>query len=217
MVLRFIKTNWFPVAIIVLVLIAIVRRSLQSGGGSREPGEEASLVQDKYTDGGRPGATARLGFLPGGEDEKALGADAAATEAYLRRFSKVAMSERKKFGIPASVLLAHACVASRAGAHPAAADANNYTALPCLSDWDGATSTVDGVCFRKYETPWESFRDLSIYLAGQSWVAATRDDAGMDWEPWVQAFRKHVGGGASGYEQSMTRLIKSYRLYELDR
>lgn len=212
-----IKTNWFPIAILLLVLIAVARRKLHLPIGM--PGPAAGSVE-KYTEekGGLSAHASRMGLLPAGSGGRVSMPDipAAAAEAFLRRFSKVAMSEHKKFGVPASVTLAHACVNSFAGRRKTAVDANNYAALICGGEWDGATLEIDGNCFRQYDTPWESYRDFSIFLAGQQWVAETRAAAGIKWKPWVAAFDRHGLSDVAGYPEHMEELIQAYRLFELD-
>jgi flagellum-specific peptidoglycan hydrolase FlgJ len=214
---HFIKTNWFPVAILLLLLIAAMRRKIRLPVDLSIPaiGKEEKYTQSK---GSALAHSSRMGLLPDGSGSRVAMPEIpdAEAEAFLRRFSKVAMSERKKFGLPASVILAHAYVNSFAGRRKTAAEANNFTALICGGDWDGATVDIDGQCFRQYNTPWESYRDFSIFLAGRDWVAETRAAGGSDWKAWIAAFERHGLSDVAGYAGHMEAIILSYRLFELD-
>jgi flagellum-specific peptidoglycan hydrolase FlgJ len=214
---HFFKKNWFAIALLLLTLIAVARRKIQLPVELPFP---VAGSPEKYTADaeGPAAATSKLGFLPEETPGKRRLPEIpeAEAEAFLRRFSKVARSESRKFRAPASVLLAHAYVNSFAGRRNTALDANNFTALVCGADWEGPTIQLDGCCFRQYKTPWESYRDFSIFLAGQNWVAETRAKAGMDWKPWVEAFDQNRLSNVADYAGQMERIIKAYRLFELD-
>jgi flagellum-specific peptidoglycan hydrolase FlgJ len=214
---HFFKKNWFAIALLLLALIAVARRKIQLP--VELPFQVTGSAEKYTTDANEPAASAaNLGLLPQEATAKRRLPEMpeAETEAFLRRFSKVARSESRKFRVPASVLLAHAYVNSFAGRRNTAIEANNFTALVCGGDWEGATMELDGRCLRRYKTPWESYRDFSIFLAGQNWVAETRATAGMDWKPWVEAFAQNRLSNVEDYAGQMERIIKAYRLFELD-
>lgn len=214
---HFFKKNWFTIALLLLALLAVARRKIQLPAELPFP---ATGSAEKYTtDPARPAAsTANLGILHKETPGKCRMPEIpeAAAEAFLRRFSKVARSESRKFRAPASVLLAHAYVNSFAGRRNTAVEAHNFTALVCGGDWEGPSLELNGNCFRQYNTPWESYRDFSIFLASQNWVAETRAKAGMDWIPWVEAFAQHQLSNVDDYAGQMEHIIKAYRLFELD-
>ena len=93
---------------------------------------------------------------------------------------------------------------------------STYFALPCGGNWDGPTLTVEGVCIRQYNTPWESFRDFSITLAGQDWYGATRQSAGKDWQQWVKVLADKNVSDVPNLNLELTHIIQAYRLFELD-
>ncbi|MGI9159200.1 MAG: glucosaminidase domain-containing protein [Saprospiraceae bacterium] len=213
---HFFKKNWFAIALLLLTLIAVARRKIQLPFELPFP---VAGSAEKYTaDAEGSAAASKLGLFPEETSGKRRmpAIPEAEAEDFLRRFSKVARSESRKFRAPASVLLAHAYVNSFAGRRNTAVDANNFTALVCGGDWEGPTVEMDGSCFRQYKTPWESYRDFSIFLAGQNWVAETRARAGMDWKPWVEAFAQNRLSNVEDYAGQMERIIKAYRLFELD-
>lgn len=212
---KFIKTNWFSIVLVLMVLVFIARKNLHvHTGGSASPDRKES-TPEKYT---AAGGKSMLDILPGSSgvrsDRPSL--DKAAAVAFVRRFEKVAVSERKKFGIPSSVLLACAYVNSYAGQRSGLEQTNNYFALPCTSDWEGETATADGHCVRKYASAWESFRDFSIYLTSQEWYGSVKKSAGKDWQAWVREIADKGIFEVPNVKNELEKAIEAHRLYDLD-
>lgn len=216
MLLKFIKTNWFSIALVLIVLMAIARKSFTVflKGADSKNGKSKT---EKYTDLAQvTNPKNLLGLMSGQPGSRQSLPEITETEAiaFFKRFSKVAQGERKKFGVPASVTLALAYINSFAGKRVVCTEAINFFALPCSNDWDGTLAQVEGHCFRRYNTPWESFRDFSIYMAAQDWFGDLRKSAGHDWKAWVKGV-KDVSD-VQGSEDLLKQLIEQYRLYELD-
>ena len=217
--IRFIKHNWFPIAVLILLLAALLQRS-----GMLRPSPDLPPVQQgqqgsglKYTASIKEKARDAMSLFEGEISLKKLPEiSEAEAEAYLRRFSKVAMDESDKFGIPASILLAHSYVNSFAGKRDIALKANNFSGLECSSNWDKAKYVSGSHCYREYSSPWQSFRDLSLYLVKQPWVHGTKESSGLDSEAWIKAFSKNQMSDVKEYEQEMAEIIRAFRLFELD-
>lgn len=211
---NFIKTNWFYLAMGIVLLMYAGRK--YPGFNPFNPSNK--VIGSEKTTGkkaGSKGGAALLGFVPDGPRESLIDKEAVSetqTETFLKRFAQVAVSERKKFGIPTSVILACAYSNSLAGQQEFATAANNFFALPCSEDWEGETTTVDGKCARKYESAWASFRDFSIYLSSQEWFGTLKKTAGKDWHKWVE---KLDAEGLSK-AKTMRKVIEAYHLDELD-
>ncbi|MFN0213954.1 MAG: glucosaminidase domain-containing protein [Saprospiraceae bacterium] len=211
---NFIKTNWFYLVLGVMVLLYAGRKfpslnpfnSIQKGA-----------KQEKTTEkmGAKIGGAALLGFVPEppkGRKENLGDIDATKAEAFLKRFAQVAVSEHKKFGIPASVILACGYANSQAGQREYAKTANNFFNLPCGDGWEGETAQFNGKCLRKYESAWASYRDFSIFLSSQEWFGSLKKSAGKDGKRWAEKF------GAEGVSntKAMLKIMEAYRLEELD-
>jgi hypothetical protein len=225
MIWKFIKSNWFSIALVLLVAMAVARRGLRINfGGSAAPeprelsrGKNERFTEDKTLADAEKPSQLGLSLPESAHARKALPAvDDATAVAYLRRFGNVAVGERKKFRVPASVLLALSYVNSFSGTRETAKQANNFFTLPCSPEFEGQTATIDGGCYRRYDTAWESFRDFSIYLAAQEWLGPMRSACGQDWRLWVPALAKQDVSDVENFEAEMTKVIQSYRLYELD-
>ena len=204
---NYFKTNWFSIALVLLVLAAILRVS----GRFSTPKcfTEKAAPRTKVT---TLGIAAEPTHSPPSNKE----VDQATAAAFVKRFAAVAISERKKFGIPASVLLATAFLNSNIGLSNAAQEANNFFSLPCSEDWEGLSAALDDRCVRKYETPWASWRDFSIYLSSQDWIGSLRKSAGKDWKKWSIGFNREDVSSISNFGKKMEEVIGYYHLYELD-
>lgn len=209
---KFFKTNWFYFALGILCVCYVMRKYPQwNPFQSPDNPKKEKLSDDRST--AKKGA-ALLGFVPDESDRQKTKHKAApeSAEAFLKRFASVAVSEKKKFGIPVSVILAAAYVNSESGQTEAVSEANNYFTLPCSDEWEGETVNISGDCLRQYETAWASFRDFSIFLSNQEWFAKMKKTAGKDWEKWVEKLDDE-GISKSG---KMSKIIKEFDLMELD-
>ena len=142
--------------------------------------------------------------------------DASLRVAYIKRFTHVALSEQKKFGIPASITLGNSLLISRAGQKELSKEGNNYFAIPCTSDWQGESGVYDHQCFRHYENAWTSFRDHSLYLTTGEMA---RNFQGLDsgaYKKWAQALEKADYSSEKDFAKQLIQVIQDYRLFELD-
>lgn len=217
MIWRFVKTNWFYIALSLMIVGAILRKTLRHM--PVVPGQ--ALTTEKYT-AATPPKEEGISLFGGVGDgvrpqHRFPEIDAAVSESFLRRFGKVTPGEQQKFGIPASVLLAAAYVNSFAGERDMAKGSNNYYAMPCSGDWQGRTASYEGRCYRQYERAWDSFRDFSQLVKGQNWFAEVQKNAGSDWKAWVKALDGKGLSDVENFGAEMEKVIRAYRLYELDK
>lgn len=219
MIVKFFKTNWFYIALSLLVVGAVVRKTFHTGAPGKIPLEQVKKAEKFTADqrGSEEGVSLFGGIASGPRTLRKLpDIDAATAESFLRRFGKVTPGEQQKFGVPASVLLAAAYVNSSAGQRDMATTANNYFALLCSGDWQGRTMAFDGRCYRQYERPWDSFRDFSRLLAAQPWYAEGKKTAGRDWQAWVKLLDGKGLSDVENFGAEIEKVIRAYRLFELD-
>lgn len=158
--------------------------------------------------GGREKRTQALSELSEvGEDKR---------RAFLERFAHVAVSERKKHGIPSSLIMANALLASRSGQRDLTRSSNNYFGLRCTPNWSGAEESFQGTCYRAYENAWTSFRDHSLFLTTGPLASLRRLDAD-DYKAWARALEKAGFYEEPHMAEQVIEVIEAYRLYELDR
>jgi flagellum-specific peptidoglycan hydrolase FlgJ len=214
---KFFKTNWFTATMVLIVLVLIARKYFPSHFGSAQG---QPVRGEKFTEQkGKQESASFLGLISGGgpgKSQRMPQVEMPVAEAFLRRFAKVALSEHKKFGTPASVILACAYVNSFAGQRDAASAANNFFALPCSDGWEGESAQIGGHCVRKYETAWASFRDFSIYLSSQEWFGALRKSAGKDSKAWAKQLGAKGISDVENFGAEVARVIEEYQLARLD-
>lgn len=211
---NFFKTNWFYFAMGMLLLLYAVRKypNLNPFNAPNKGNPKEKITEGKNA---KTTGAALLGIIsdsPRQMDEPSDAANAVNAEAFLKRFAAVAHSERKKFGIPASVILACAYVNSNAGQAEVSQKANNFFALPCGDDWEGETLKVKGDCVRRYETAWASFRDFSIFLSSQEWFGSLKKSADKNGLKWAEK----LGAEGVSNASAMKKVIEEFDLLELD-
>ncbi|MDP4203261.1 MAG: glucosaminidase domain-containing protein [Bacteroidota bacterium] len=140
-------------------------------------------------------------------------------EAYIKKYQTIAITEQKKYGIPASITLAQGLLESRAGKSPLATEANNHFGIKC-SDWRGDTFFQDddqkNECFRKYSNPKESYEDHSSFLAKRSRYAPLFSLKSDDYKGWANGLQSTGYATSKTYASSLINLIELYQLNMLD-
>ena len=139
----------------------------------------------------------------------------ASKQAYINRFANVAVSEQKKFGIPASIILGNALVHSFAGKRDLVIRGNNHFSIPCTSDWQGDSGTYNDACYRHYENAWTSFRDNSVFLSGERF-GSLRKLRSTDYKAWATGLEKLGYSDLDNLEKRLIEVIETYNLHQLD-
>jgi flagellum-specific peptidoglycan hydrolase FlgJ len=142
-------------------------------------------------------------------------------KAYVVRFSKVAKDEMERFGVPASISLAQGLIESRAGTSKLARQNNNHFGIKCFSKNCGK-----GHCsnhfddhhkdfFRKFNTPWESWRAHSKMLAEGRYKPLKK--YGNDYKQWAHGLQQLGYATDRTYGSKLVDIIERYKLYRYDR
>ncbi len=136
--------------------------------------------------------------------------DDADKRAYLTRFAQVAQGEQKKYGVPASVLLATAMLMSQAGSSEPARKGNNHFALHCTQDWKGESGQYSGVCLRHYANAWTSFRDCSLFLTTGPNARLCPDNT--NYKEWAKALGNMGFPGGADFPGQLLTVIETFGL-----
>ncbi len=120
-------------------------------------------------------------------------------EQYILEHESMAKQEMQRFGIPASLKMAQAILASGAGTHDYALDYNNHFGRP-----------LKGIQFDNSQTNW---RAHSLYLIENYPKLLT---VGSDYMDWVKALEKTNYSNQNEYSKNLLKVIKEYKLYQLD-
>lgn len=240
---NFIKVHWFKIALVAFLLFLIFKKDFsftinlnapaptetmmperQPVEQERPPKRETFTEQAKQqhlTPAPEQGVLDRFDFssiLGGSERQLKDDLNKVAPEkvtAYLERFGRVARSEQKKFGIPASIIMANALLHSRAGENQTSRQANNHFGLSCTADWQGEKLEKDGDCYRVYENAWTSFRDHSFFLTTGTFAELRQLDP-KDYKAWAKAMEKKQYTKSDDLAEQLIEVIEQWRLYELD-
>jgi len=241
----FVRKNWYKLAFLGFLLYIFLQKdlsfsiNLNAPFQTEEPApvEEQSRPQsnkkplEKLSDTGIAPAMAkipekavgRFGFPFFGSAEKQPNVfdhlaqiDDATKLSYLERFANVAINERKKFGIPSSIILANALLHSTVGRNDLAHNGNNHFALRCDATWTEQSGDYHGQCFRHYANAWSSFRDHSNYVTTGQFLAL-RQLSSTDYKAWAVGLERAGYSNEPDLGEKLVRLIEEFQLYELDK
>ena len=138
---------------------------------------------------------------------------------YIYKYSALAIEEMYRSGVPASITLAQGLLESRYGLSALAVDGNNHFGIKC-HNWAGRKMYHDddkkGECFRKYDSPEESFRDHSDFLRYRDRYKFLFDLEVNDYEGWAHGLKKAGYATDPAYPTKLIKLIKDYELYKYD-
>jgi len=142
-------------------------------------------------------------------------------KAYAKRFAEVAVSEMRKYGVPASITLAQGVVESNAGASTLAAKYNNHFGIKCFSK-----KCRKGHCvnfsdnshkdfFVRYETAWNSYRAHSELLTGKRYRHLL--ELNKDYKGWAIGLKQAGYATDPAYANKLIEAIEELELYEYDK
>lgn len=227
-ILAFVRANWFKLTIVGVGLYLFLYKGMTLQVQMHSPeGRDPQFVsqpKEKMTENHSVASLVHsttnrleLPFFSASRNNRnglaqLMKADESVRLAFLERFRDVALQEQRKYGIPASIVLAVSLYQSTAGQRNVAKAANNYFALPCSEDWQHACRSVQGTRYRQYESAWYSFRDFSKYL--ESNFANLR---GGNYINFVNALQEAGFGDDAHLAENLVTLIEGYNLQELDK
>ena len=136
---------------------------------------------------------------------------------FINNFKGIAQEHQTKYGIPASITLAQGALESGWGNSYLSSSGNNYFGIKCHS-WSGAKIYADddakGECFRKYNTPEESFEDHALFLKQNGRYKSLFKT--KDYLEWAYGLQAAGYATSKSYATSLINLIETYNLNEWD-
>lgn len=139
---------------------------------------------------------------------------------YIDKYSALAVDEMYRSGVPASITLAQGLLESRYGLSELATKGNNHFGIKCHNNWQGGKVYHDddrkGECFRKYDSPEESFRDHSDFLRYRDRYKFLFDLDVNDYKGWAHGLKKAGYATDPAYPAKLIKLIEDYSLYRYD-
>lgn len=147
--------------------------------------------------------------------ERLADVDREVIEKYIKRFARVVITERQKFGVPSSIILANALLHSSAGQSRLSKSGNNHFNIPCSDDWQGGQEQMGDNCYRQYDNAWTSFRDHSLYIT-TGVFSELRDLADDDYREWAKALESADFSKEPKLAKQLIQVIEEYELFALD-
>jgi hypothetical protein len=141
-------------------------------------------------------------------------------EEYIAKHKASCIRQARMSGVPASIIMAQACLESDNGNSTLALKANNHFGIKCHTTWDGDVIYHDDdrsqECFRKYDTPDGSFFDHSDFLRSRDRYAALFGLSKTDYKGWAHGLKKAGYATNPMYAELLIKIIEENKLYELD-
>jgi len=139
---------------------------------------------------------------------------------YIDEYNDIAILEMLSYDIPASITLAQGILESNSGRSRLAARGNNHFGVKCHKSWNGDRIYHDDdarqECFRKYDHPFTSFRDHSLFLYGRDRYASLFTLHHKDYKGWSKGLKKAGYATDPKYPNKLIHLIENYELYKYD-
>jgi len=128
---------------------------------------------------------------------------------YIQQYKDAAITEMRRGGVPASIILAQGMLESSYGESELCKKSNNHFGIKCKNDWDGETTyhndDENGECFRVYASAAESYKDHTNFLKSRTWYAFLFKLSPTDYEGWAKGLKK---AGYATEKEYANRLIK---------
>ncbi len=139
---------------------------------------------------------------------------------YISMWRNTAIKNMRRFGIPASIILAQGLLESGGGNSRLARQGNNHFGIKCHSSWNGAKIYHDddkkGECFRKYKNAAESYEDHAQFLKNSSRYDFLFNYKSTDYKSWAKGLKKAGYATNPKYPKLLIDLIERYELHNYD-
>lgn len=141
-------------------------------------------------------------------------------QGFIKRFSKTAKQEMKKYGIPASIKMGQAILESQSGNSRLATESLNFFGIKCKRKCASCTcrNYADDDpydMFRVFDTAWESWRAHSELLCNPRYSKLPL--YGKDYKKWAKGLKEAGYATDPTYDKKLISVIEKYNLTKLDR
>ncbi len=219
-----VQLPWFKLSVLALAAFVLFKKDLQFQFNMNAPiVEAADDSSDARAATSRHSMAQTVSLSQANKASSglyALGMTENQAKTYIRRFSKVAVTEMQKFAIPASVKMAQGLLESKAGQSDYAQNCNNHFSMQCFSDnCDGGKcnfkSAGDGAHYRKYDSAWQSWRSHSKMITNNNRFNHLLE-LGKDYQAWARGLEKAGYSDDQHYAEKLAHLIQTFKLNKLD-
>lgn len=148
-----------------------------------------------------------------------LNAGGQSRKEFIQKYKHIAIREMERTGIPASITLAQGIFESGCGSSELSRQANNHFGIKC-HDWVGETYHMDDdaedECFRKYESPEQSWIDHSEFLTSRPRYASLFKLSATDYKAWAKGLKAAGYATNPHYAEKLIKIIEEEQLYQYD-
>jgi hypothetical protein len=141
-------------------------------------------------------------------------------DSFINKYTKLAMLEQGRSGVPASITLAQAIHESDAGKSNLAQYANNFFGIKCGNLWQGENYLQDddsiNECFRMYINDTISFADHSDFLSTKKRYQSLFLLPIFDYVSWAKGLQNAGYATNIQYSKLIITTIEKYKLYEVN-
>lgn len=141
-------------------------------------------------------------------------------EQYIGMYKEIAVRQMNLYGIPASIIMAQACLESNNGNSELARNANNHFGIKGHNGWNGRVYLHDDETknekFRAYKTAEESFKDHSEFLKSGKRYAFLFSYDKTDYVSWAHGLKQAGYATNPKYAQLLIKVIEDNDLHRLD-
>src|SRR5574337_521719 len=134
---------------------------------------------------------------------------------YIDTYKNIAIAEEIRTGVPAAITLAQGIHETGAGTSDLVLASNNHFGIKC-NGWTGQTISHDddakGECFRKYDSPIDSYKDHSDFLKNRSYYTSLFKLDPTDYKGWAYGLKRAGYATNPKYAQILIKLIEDYNL-----
>lgn len=134
---------------------------------------------------------------------------------YIDTYKNVAIAEEIRTGVPAAITLAQGIHETGAGTSDLVLASNNHFGIKC-NGWTGQSVSHDddakGECFRKYDSPIDSYKDHSDFLKNRSYYTSLFKLDPRDYRGWAHGLKRAGYATNPKYAQILIKLIEDYNL-----
>ena len=138
--------------------------------------------------------------------------------AYVERYKYIAVSERLRTGIPASIKLAQGILESGYGSSTLARKANNHFGIKCGGkQWKGKKHYRHGSCYRVFKSGNDAYKEHSYFLVRNPRYDFLFKLRKTDYKAWAKGLKKAGYAENPKYPAKLIELIERYKLYNYDK
>lgn len=199
------RLPWLKIGVVAIVAFVLLQKDLHFQIHMKAPlgGEQHAQQERAKSATEQLGLTSSLSLLDAAKASLLVSnLDSDATETYIKRFGKIAITEQQKYKIPASVKMAMAIVESEAGTSNYTKQTNNHFGQR-MKDM-------------QFNTAWENWRAHSQSVTSDQSKFKVLLRYGNDYKSWAKGLKELGYSSIKNYDELLINLIEKYEMQRMD-